>query len=603
MINRKRLISSAGNFAGNTMGIFILYILISFIVLMVYRFIFPGGTVPLDCFSLPWRFTRGVLDFIGLFPALTMSSLVIPFGFKVDMGGNFARFSPKFIEKIQGAILAAIIASACYGLLFFIALPLVQESQSNMRFKGDLFKMARERTELAAAQRNWQEASNFFAICENIWPQSPALEHLRSMVTVGAESTRFSGHEYTDRPVPGQSFVNRENRDMEPRQAVRNAAEALDMAKAALAGERYYDAHWLATLASRLARAGSFEAQEAVLTASLAWNEVSSMEPGIRETENHALYHLKRRGYEAMVSGDWIRAYYIFRELSELSPEDPDVANFLTMSEQGTAGVAFFIDEIEAGIGENLTNAVFSIPLVPAQGMLGNRVVMRTDSLFIYPDYSYAMGLEIIAFDENNRLLYKMKARYAKFIPMTVQEKPRLVILLRALSRYDEKIRWEPEWTGSGYSGLGDAQIALDVTYEHFLLLSKARRRVDSLFLADLLAMSKNFRNYGYIPQVFQAEIIRRISEPVILLPLSIFAIIIGWRFRAKIKPKFLGIPMLVIIPVIFNGVVQLIRGLINTLELWMLLSLGFFTAVTIFIVGALLFFILSLIVLASQHG
>jgi hypothetical protein len=304
-----------------------------------------------------------------------------------------------------------------------------------------------------------------------------------------------------------------------------------------------------------------------------------------------------------MVSGDWIRAYYIFRELSELSPEDPDVANFLNMSEQETAGVAFFIDEIEADIGENLTNAVFSIPLAPEQGTPGSRVVMRTDSLFTYPDYSYAIGLEIIAFDQNNRPLYEMKARYAKFIPMTVQEKFRLVILLRALSRDDEKTRWEPEWTGSGYSDPGDVQIALDTTYEHFLRLSKARYRVDSLFLADLLAMSRDFGNFGYIPQVFQTEIIRRISEPVILLPLSILAIIIGWRFRAKTRPKFLGIPMLVIIPVIFNGVVHLIQGLTNTLGLWMLLSLGFSTAVTVFIAGVGVFFILSLILLASQHG
>jgi hypothetical protein len=601
MINRKRLISSAGNFAGKTMGIFILYILISFIVLTAYRFIFPGGAIPLECFSLPWRFTRGVLDFIGLFPALAMSSLVIPFGFKVDPEEDFARFSPKFIEKIQGVILAAIIASTCYGLLFFIAHPLIQESRSNMRFKGDLFRIARERTELSAAQRNWQEASHFLAICENIWPQSPVLEQARSRVAVGMEGIRFSGN--TGRAVPGRANANREEGAAESRQAVRDATEALNMAKTALAEERYYDAHWLATLASRLARVGSFEAQEATRTASLAWNEVSSMEPGIRETENYALYHRKRQGYEAMVSGDWIRAYYIFRDLSQLIPEDPDIANFLTMSEQGTSGVAFFIDEIEADIGETLTNAVFSIPLIPAQTALESRVVMRTDSLFTYPDYSYAIGLEIMAFDENNRPLYEMKARYAKLIPMTVLEKPRLVILLRALSRYDESVRWEPEWTNSGHSDPGDAQIVLDTTYEHFLRLSKARHGVDSLFLEDLLAMSGDSGNYGYIPQVFQAEIIRRISEPVTFLPLSILAIIIGWRFRAKTRPKFLGIPMLVIIPVIFNGVVQLIRGLVNILGLWMLLSLGFSTAAVVFIAGALLLFILSLILLASQHG
>jgi lipopolysaccharide export LptBFGC system permease protein LptF len=150
---------------------------------------------------------------------------------------------------------------------------------------------------------------------------------------------------------------------------------------------------------------------------------------------------------------------------------------------------------------------------------------------------------------------------------------------------------------------LGEAQIALDTTYEHFLRLSKARRQVDSLFFADLLAMSKDFGNYGYIPQVFQAEIIRRIAEPVILLPLTILAIIIGWRFRAKTAPRYLGFPMLIIIPLVFNGVVHLIRSLTGVLGLALLLSLGFSPAITIFIAGSLLFFILSLIILASQKG
>jgi hypothetical protein len=430
------------------------------------------------------------------------------------------------------------------------------------------------------------------------------MEQARSTVAVGIETVRFP------RPALGQGSANQED-EAALRKVIRDTAEALNMAKAALAEERYYDAHWLATLASQLARTGSIEAQEAARTASLAWNAVSSMEPGIREIQNYSLYHLKRKGYEAMVSGDWIRAYYIFRELAELSPEDPDVAKFLDMSEQGTTGVAFFIDEIEAGIGENLTGAVFSIPLVPtaqalgqsSAGTPGGRVVMRADSLMTYPDFSYAIGLELVAFDGNNQPLYEMEARYAKLIPMTVQGKPRLLILLRALSRYDETIRWEPVWTGPGHSDLGDAQIALDTTYEHFLRLSKARRRVDSLFLVDLLAMGRDFGNYGYIPQVFQAEIIRRISDPIGLLPLSILAIIIGWRFRAKTKPRYLGFPMLVIIPLVFNWMIDLIRGISNILELWMILSLGFSTAIIIAVAGALLCFIMSLIFLASQHG
>jgi hypothetical protein len=271
------------------------------------------------------------------------------------------------------------------------------------------------------------------------------------------------------------------------------------------------------------------------------------------------------------------------------------------MSEDGATQVAFFTDEIDMVIGELLTGAVFSIP--PLGEGSGRRVVARIESLSTFDDFSYAVGLELAAFTENGRPLYSVKAPYAKIIPMLVRDKNRVVFLLRALDREDSSIRYEPVWSGSPPGDLGDVQIALDITYENFLLLSKARRRVDGLFMADLFAMGNSFGSYGYIPQVFQHEIIRRIIEPLMLLPLGIAAIIIGWRFRAKKRPKFLGIPMLVILPLVFNWIVHVIRSLTNTLGLWLLLSLGFTAAAIAFIIGILFLFIIALIVLASQYG
>jgi hypothetical protein len=610
MGKRKKLVSAAGDFLRTNTGILAAYMAVSFAVILAFRFVFPGEGAPLENFFLSWRLAGGIVDFIGLFPALLMSALVVPFGFMIDDDIGFARFSPRFILKIQGSILAAIIASACYGLLFFAALPMAQEAQSAMRSKGELFRMAKQRAELHAAQREWQEARRFLNICENIWYLSPPMERLRRSIAVGVESLprgRQSGGGVRENAAWANDAATQ-------RRAVRDATEALGLARTALAEERYYDAHWLATLAIRLAREGSMEAREALRAASLAWNAVSSLEPGIRETHSYGVYHLKRQGYEAMIAHEWIRAYYIFRDLSEQTPDDPDVANFLAMSRQGAAGVAFFIDELEGTIGQTLTNAVFSIPPAPSARTLGSgalssdtsfggRAVLRAESLMIYPDYSYAIGLDLIAFDGNNVPLYEAQVRYAKFVPMTVQGKDRLVILLRALDRYDETVRWEPDWEGPGRPDLGDAQIALDVTYEHFLRLSKTRRRADSLFWGDLLAMGSDSAKYGYIPQVFQAEIIRRVAEPMALLPLSILAIVIGWRFRAAAKPRFLGFPMLGIIPLVFNGAARLVYGLLGILGLALLLSLGYPLTIGIFIGGSLILFVLSLILLAAQHG
>ncbi|MDR0496585.1 MAG: hypothetical protein LBH42_03120, partial [Treponema sp.] len=64
--------------------VFFLYILVSGIAIMGFRLIFPGNPVPLAHFSLNWRLIQGVLDYLSLFPALTLSALIIPFGFKIQ---------------------------------------------------------------------------------------------------------------------------------------------------------------------------------------------------------------------------------------------------------------------------------------------------------------------------------------------------------------------------------------------------------------------------------------------------------------------------------------------------------------------------------------
>jgi hypothetical protein len=84
---------------------------------------------------------------------------------------------------------------------------------------------------------------------------------------------------------------------------------------------------------------------------------------------------------------------------------------------------------------------------------------------------------------------------------------------------------------------------------------------------------------------------------------MMILSIIIGWRFRAKKRPRYLFIPMLPILPLVFNGLTLLYRNLLNTLGIWAVVSLGFSLALTVFIIGIAVFFILSLIFLAAQRG
>jgi hypothetical protein len=587
-------------------GIFVFYMLASFLVITGFRCIFPGEAAPLEIFFFPWRIVRGVLDFINLFPALTMSGIVIPFGVSPrENEETYSRFSLRFLERIKVPVIIAVCSAILYGLLYFLALPLVQDAQSNLRYKGQIYRLSRDRVKFFATEENWQEATQFLAVCDGIWPDSPELTAVRVQVSIGLEEQRvaLTENRYKRSQEEEQSLVY----DIPGQRSPVDAPEALSMAETALFEERYYDAHWLATLADRLVKRQSTEAAEAARLASLAWNSIASLEPGSRESRAYSLYHMKRDGYEALVSQDWIRAYYIFRDLREMIPDDPDVVNYLAICEKGTAQVAFFIDEMDMTIGELLTAAVFSIPLISQDGGAaigsGGRSVVRIESLSTFDDFSYGVGLEIAVFDGNGLPAYRVQAPYVKIIPMLVRDRSRVVFLLRGLARNDPSLTYEPVWSGSLPAGPGNAQIALDITYENFLLLSKARRRVDSLFMTDLSVMGDSFGPYGYIPQVFQHEILRRIVEPLVLLPLATMAILIGWRFRAAKRPQFLGIPMLVVLPLVFYWIVYVIRSLNNTLGLWLLLSLGFAAAAAVFIAGILLFFIIALVLLAAQRG
>jgi hypothetical protein len=309
-----------------------------------------------------------------------------------------------------------------------------------------------------------------------------------------------------------------------------------------------------------------------------------------------------------MVSGDWIRAYYIFRELSELSPNDPDVEHFLAACEKGTAETAFFIDEMGVSPGETLAGVIFSLPET-VNGSLrpAGRSILRVASLSFSPDFAYCTGLEYMVFDSDSRLLLSLQVPYAKILPIVLDGNWKVLIFMRALDRHDVDRRWEPEFlTFDMDAKVFDrnlAQITLDVDYETFLMLAQMRQSLPAMQMSELFAASKISGETGYIPQVFEAEILNRLGSCLFFLPMTIFAIIIGWIFRARRRPRYIFILMLPVLPLVFNCLVYLYRASLNIIGISLVMAVGFSTALAFFIIFLVLSFFISLILLAAQRG
>jgi lipopolysaccharide export LptBFGC system permease protein LptF len=588
-INRETLSSPAVIFIG--------YIATACLFIMGFRLISPGEVTPLPIFAKDWRLIRGLLDIFALFPALAFSGLVVPFG-RASGENDLSGFSQHHFQHLMTPLITAICAACAYALVFFLVLPLAQNREENLRYQGDVYRLAKEQAQAHRDAGEWLEVSQFIGICDSVWNNSPEITELRNELEIHMRDLIFENKWHN-----GESARNLNSASVSaiPGQGEPlDAGEAIALGEAALADERPFDAHWLATLGGRLAKPGSPETTKAAQLASRAWNQIESLQPTSRENRLHSIYLLKSSGYQAMVSGDWIRAYYIFKELLELTPTDPDVENFFKKSEKGTQEYAFFIDEMGISLGRRHTDILFSLPV----NQSGERSVLRVDSLSSAPDFAYGTGIEYMVFDSNARPLLNLKAPYAKFLPITLNGQPQVLVMMRVLDRHDRNRRWEPEWSAQNNAVYQPetAQIILHADYETFLMLSEMRQELPSLHIDSLFAAASIAGETGYIPEVFQAEILNRLGSCLFFLPMAVIAIVIGWRLRAKHHPRYLFVLLLPILPLVFSCVTYLYQTVLNLAGISLILHLGFSTALAVLIVILASSFIFSLILLAAQH-
>ncbi|MCL2600790.1 MAG: hypothetical protein FWD88_06380, partial [Treponema sp.] len=149
----------------------------------------------------------------------------------------------------------------------------------------------------------------------------------------------------------------------------------------------------------------------------------------------------------------------------------------------------------------------------------------------------------------------------------------------------------------------GHARFSLNISYDTFLMLSQMRQDVSAMHIGRLSNAARVSRETGYISQVFQAEILNRLGAGLFLLPAAIAAIAIGWYLRTKRFPRYLFIPLLFVLPVVFNGIAYIIRAGLNIIGISLTLGLGFPVALTLFSIILAGAFVCSLFLLAAQKS
>jgi len=574
----------------------LIYTIASGIVIMIFRFIYPGINPPLLIYSGKWRLVRGLLDYLDLFPALAMSALVIPFGI-ASFDDDPQSFSKAFFQHLLPSVITAILAAVIYGMIFFLAFPLVKDSEENMKYKGDLYKQAKEQINELKKNNEWTDIARLYVQCENIWPGNPDMASLQTDISINMDKLAAEESAQKNNARAELSALNSDEesyQDYTYKGKFLTAVSAMELGESAYEQQQFYDAHWLATIARRLSADNATMERKALELAGRAWSKIESQAPNQKEEKLYDLYRKKNDGYKAYSSGEYIDAYFIFKELSAVTPDDTDVKYFLALSETATMRMAFFLEEMDMTLGNILTGAVFSLPGYK------DRVVMRLGNFSTFRDYAFGMNFEYMKFDSLFQMTASVKAPYVKLLPYTENGVSKVLVLTHALDRTNKNADHDAEWYVGNKPVTG---IILDISFEDLLLLSQVRRGLQNMQFTQLFTASKIFGSAGYVAQIFEAEILYRLGAVVFFLPMAIIVIVIGWRFRAKSRPRYIFIPFFGVLPVVFHGFVILYRSVLNTIGIWLVISLGFSAALAICIVFLVVSFFASLIILAAQHS
>ncbi|AEJ18395.1 LptF/LptG family permease [Gracilinema caldarium] len=576
------------------------YSLIALIILVGKQLFSSPEPTPLPIFNVSWPLVGALIEFITLFPIILFSALALVFVFSIFEEQNQGRFSPQFFSTMAKPLIATIGASAVYGILLLLFQPILFDFRYRMYTQAQIFNDAKAKATEEIQREDWKEAAIHLAICERIWKQSKETQELRDKLAVAQEKERGKlidlEHQspekgYMETPegliplLPGQ-------------QSPVTIREALNLAKNNLNHNNAFDAHWYASMAKKMAKPGSPEATEATRLAAQAWNTIAEQKPTPQKEKEYRVYKDKLEGYNAIQVGDYIQAYYIFNTLAQEVPSDPDVKKYKETALSGTKKVAFFQDEAIKTVGETLSYGLFSIPIHNNQeGNLGIGI-LKADTLTILSDVSYGTKVTFQIFNTAGDLQQSVQSDYAKFSPFA---KNKTLMLLKAIDKNNKNLVWEPRWSVT--TGKKETFLVLSISYEDFLLASHAQTNSKNLSILELFNAQKKLPTYGFIPHIFQLELLNRIMDPFLCLVLSIATLALSWRLRPLKKPGLIVFPMILLLPIVFFLILEGSRIIGTIINTSLLLHFNMILTIIICILNELILLFFAIFFLAGQRS
>lgn len=370
-------------------------------------------------------------------------------------------------------------------------------------------------------------------------------------------------------------------------QRVALAYDFLQKSKKAYEAENWFDAHYYAQQGLVYVTPKDPNEAELKSLSVKAWSNLTEVH-NRRKTPDQLEFEEKYRGYVALVEKDELKAYYIFKKLSESKTDaskDPDVIFYLDVAQKKVEEKTFFIDEtleLENFEEENNVYFTYSYPN-GAKDIWYFKGVNNVSSGGL--SVQYLRDFSIVSFDKDGQWERTLHTPYAKVLPVAsdalddaVKEKMNiqkgtdsiLYILLKSVGRNDEQQVWKPEYTYADGSSENKADYLLaPIDYKEFVKLEHSAGKPEQMPLTSLLSLAFKAKEYGFSAQMYLQILMNRCLYPLFVLFMILLLASFAWNNRIGETQYFkftwlLSFPLLIVAMLLYYEIGLFLFHLLN---------------------------------------
>ncbi|UTC88316.1 hypothetical protein [Treponema denticola] len=508
------------------------HFLLGLIASFAYVFFMPikETVLPVSLFS--WKIRESILLFIFYFPFIYTSALI--FAYPIIFGkfgpAKMQRRSSAMIRFIQHFFIFSLAVLSFYVVLAEAVKPILMEYQSRSVYQALTHKEYTKLAKEAYDRNDYSQAGDHIDRALSIWPQSEDAMKLNEMIKIAGEKLSL---DKTD-SVLRKNISEEDNISM-------TAEAALKRAEMAALAFDFYTAHYYAKLAMQTFQDGNPLKIDAENLAVRAWAEVEKGLASYKDAPSIALYKSKKAAYETLQRGDYIKAYYSFLQIdssmraSNPDKKDPEVERFLKLSRIELEKNVFFTDELKnipnfimrGDISFTVGEHSHECAVIKIHGISHGSSTLRNEI--------YLMNVLYTRLGISNAEKWSIIIPYAKLIEVVDDEgKNRLMLQICSVDRYSEEKNVYPKVLSGELPRENAHNILLPMTMTDFILIEKSISGPSAMKISDLYYFSLIAEKYGLKKEAYLSEVLYRLTEPLLLLIVSLLVLILAWRFRVS---------------------------------------------------------------------